>query len=30
LENVIRYPLNEIGDFISMHFAGARQSFQNQ
>jgi hypothetical protein len=30
LENVIRYPLNGIGDLISMHFAGARQSFQNQ
>src|SRR5580700_1181757 len=30
LENVIRYPLNGIGDLISMHFAGARQTFQNQ
>jgi hypothetical protein len=30
LQNVIRYPLNGIGDLISMHFAGARQSFQNQ
>src|SRR6266566_4387621 len=30
LENVIRYPLNRIGDLISMHLAGARQSFQDQ
>src|SRR6202162_815890 len=29
LEDVIRYPLNGIGDLISMHFAGARQSCQN-
>src|SRR5215472_3546283 len=30
LENVIRYPLNRIGDLVSMHLAGARQSFQDQ
>src|SRR6185437_16440817 len=30
LENVIRYPLNRIGDLISMHLAGAPQRFQNQ
>src|SRR5438876_908179 len=30
MENVIRYPLNRIGDLISMHLAGARQSFQDQ
>jgi hypothetical protein len=30
LENVIRYPLNGIGDLISMHFAGACQGFQDQ
>src|SRR5579859_5855374 len=30
LENVIRYPLNGIGDFVAVHFAGAGQSPQNQ
>src|SRR5947209_10446335 len=30
LENVIRYPLNRIGDLISMDLAGTRQSFQDQ
>src|ERR1700677_652643 len=30
LKNVIRYPLNGIGNLISMHFAGACQGFQDQ
>ena len=30
LQNVIRYPLNGIGDLISMHLPGARQRSQNQ
>src|SRR6185437_7707831 len=30
LKNVIRYPLNGIGNLIPMHFAGAPQRFQNQ
>jgi hypothetical protein len=30
LENVVRYPLDRIDDFISMHLAGARQSSQDQ
>src|SRR5580693_9606676 len=30
LQNVIRYPLNGIGNLIPMHFAGARQRSQNE
>src|ERR1700689_3362180 len=30
LKNINRYPLNRVGNLISMHFSGARQSLQDQ